>query len=183
MGLKHGSLNEENYDELMNHQILGAQKLQTTQYSNLAHSGAVRDQIWPSTWTFFRWQVSWKNMTEPWIACIEMWDESQAGKLQGKPMWSHSQLTGICQFMPAMIRVTTVMILFCWAKLRYPARNSLYIVGRDSYSFTRMVDPGSKIDATKIPGFLGCPGRAEVIFTWDFGPYLEGEVMHWKWWI
>jgi hypothetical protein len=45
MGLKHGSLNEENYDELMNHQILGAQKLQTTQYSNLAHSGAVRDQI------------------------------------------------------------------------------------------------------------------------------------------
>jgi hypothetical protein len=41
-----------------------------------------------------------------------------------------------------------------------------------------MVDPGSKIDATKIPGFLGCPGRAEVIFTWDFGPYLEGEVMH-----
>ena len=98
--------------------------------------------------------------------------------MQAKPMWSHSQLTGICQFMPGMIRVTTVMILFCWAKLRYPARNSLYIVGRDSYSFTRMVDPGSKIDATKIPGFLGCPGRAEVIFTWDFGPYLEGEVMH-----
>lgn len=51
---------------------------------------------------------------------------------------THSQLTSICQYMPAMIRVTTVPMIFFlgWANLRYPARNSFQ--GPDSSSFMQI---------------------------------------------